>query len=116
MILYSPLPSVMAVRTFSINAPLAASTLTPATGTPAASRTTPTMLLRDCCADAGAESTNAQTKKMTDFTARLAPTPRRTRIDLPPPPLFHAGESLDPVKNDVAPCRPTKGMRQKRTS
>src|SRR5471032_1189139 len=74
MILYSPLPSVTAVRTFSINAPLAASTLTPATGTPAASRTTPTMLLREPCASARPDSRARHTKTTQPAHKTLART------------------------------------------
>src|SRR5262245_33367070 len=41
MILYRPCPSVTAVRTFSIKAGLATSTVTPGTTAPDVSRTTP---------------------------------------------------------------------------
>jgi hypothetical protein len=40
---YKPLPSVMAVRTFSMSASLAASTVTPGRTAPDVSRTTPVM-------------------------------------------------------------------------
>src|SRR5688500_10112756 len=48
MILYCPLPSVTTLRTFSINAGLAASTVTPGSTAPDESRTTPSM---DACAN-----------------------------------------------------------------
>src|SRR5205814_10706596 len=45
-ILYSPVPSVTAVRTFSINAGLLASTVTPGSNAPVASFTVPAMAPR----------------------------------------------------------------------
>ena len=52
MILYWPVPSVTAVRTFSMSAGLEASTVTPGSTAPEESRTTPAMV-PDCpCANA----------------------------------------------------------------
>ena len=53
--LYRPSPSVVTVRTFSIRAGLAASTVTPGMARPEVSRTTPAMPLA-CCAHADAPS------------------------------------------------------------
>src|SRR5262245_17598813 len=49
-ILYCPSPSVTTVRTFSIRAGLAASTITPGSTAPDVSLTTPAIPLGDCCA------------------------------------------------------------------
>ena len=54
--LYRPSPSVVTVRTFSMSAGLAASTVTPGRARPPLSRTTPAMP-PFCCAIAGAAIT-----------------------------------------------------------
>ena len=51
MIWYCPLPSVTTLRTFSISAGLAASTVTPGSTAPDESRATPSI---DACASAAA--------------------------------------------------------------
>src|ERR1044071_5776392 len=68
-----PLPSVVAVRTFSINTGLAASTVTPGSTAPEVSFTTPVM---EACAIAAAGTSTAATSP-----ARILPI---LRIDLPP--------------------------------
>jgi hypothetical protein len=50
MIRYTPSPSVTALLAFSINAGLAASTVTPGSTPPLVSRTMPVMLLWACAA------------------------------------------------------------------
>ena len=57
MILYWPLPSVTTLRTFSISAGLAASTVTPGRTAPDESRATPSM---DACANAAAGASGDQ--------------------------------------------------------
>jgi hypothetical protein len=61
MIRYCPVSSVVAVRTFSINAGLDASTVTPGKTAPDVSLTTPVM--DDCCADvmAGRSTRSSET-------------------------------------------------------
>src|SRR5439155_26303004 len=57
MMRYCPVPSVIADRVFSISAELAASTVTPGSTAPDASRTVP---VSDACANSGA-GTNRRT-------------------------------------------------------
>src|SRR5437016_4189201 len=91
--LYRPAPSETAVRTFSISAGLAASTVTPGSTAPDVSFTTPAIPLA-CCAHAlGARSrelANARTRALTNVVRsqnifiRLSPIPddmRRARFD-----------------------------------
>ena len=74
-ILYCPCPSVVAVRTFSMSATLAASTVTPGSTAPDASLTTPAIPVPACCADAAvaASSNPAATRIATAFLESMIP-------------------------------------------
>src|SRR5882672_11117834 len=74
--LYRPSPSVTAVRTFSMSAGLAASTVTPGRTPPEASRTTPAIPLA-CCA-----LTVAGTSKLPISTRRPIPHTVCCRFDI----------------------------------
>src|SRR5688500_7930137 len=76
MIRNSPLPSVTAVRTFSISAGLAASTVTPGSTAPDVSLTTPAMVpeVADCANaafDRGAKRDDASTKNAIRFAVTI---------------------------------------------
>jgi hypothetical protein len=76
-IAYWPVPSVTAIRTFSISAGLAASTVTPGRTAPEASLTTP---LTAACAAAMTGSNNANPKTapiLRILSTRLPPIGRR---------------------------------------
>src|SRR3954467_1523194 len=87
MMRYCPVPSVTAARVFSISAGLAASTVTPGSTAPDASRTVP---VRDACANTVAGMR---------MTARAARHFVRVRIERCPPvganrPVLHAARTI----------------------
>src|SRR5262245_59926272 len=84
MIRYCPLPSVTAVRTFSIRTGLDASTVTPGRTAPEASRTTPAMVA--CARAAAGAATSARTKTMHRTVTR-----RISRLLIPMFPAYPLG-------------------------
>src|SRR5262249_44129374 len=89
MIRYCPVLSVTAERVFSMSAELDASTVTPGSTAPEASRTVP---VSAACASAGAGS-------RTRTTMRIAVDDVSVRIEMTPPQL------RDPVAADRIACR-----------
>src|SRR5581483_5646948 len=69
---YCPVPPVTTVRTFSMSAALAASTVTPGSTAPDASLTCPAI---DACADADTAHPRSTAKNAASFTSRRIPEP-----------------------------------------
>src|SRR5678815_3407306 len=88
---YWPVPLVTVVRTFSISAGLAASTVTPGSTAPDASRTTP---VSDACAAATLGSSATSTP-----TTTAIPQLRVRNIDLSPE-LLVALQTVHPCPSD----------------